>query len=170
MPTLRIVCLTILAMVGYGIAQDQVTARLCPEYFTIGHPPIPGLTDPTLLGIAWGFLGAWWGGLMLGIGLAISSQVGSAPPLAVRQLIRPLATLFLIVTCVATLAGLGTAYNARLLGITLGEPWASQIPAERHQAMLIVANTHFAAYGSAILGGIMLCIHIACHRHQASDQ
>jgi hypothetical protein len=47
----------------YGMLQDQVSARLCPEYFTVLHQPIPGLTDPTLIGLAWGFLGAAGGGV-----------------------------------------------------------------------------------------------------------
>jgi hypothetical protein len=26
--------------VVYGIVHDQVTARVCVEYFTVGHPPV----------------------------------------------------------------------------------------------------------------------------------
>ena len=38
-------------MAGYGSLHDQVSVRLCPEYFTVLHNPIPGLTDPTLLDV-----------------------------------------------------------------------------------------------------------------------
>ena len=56
----KIVGLCIAAAIGYGIAHDQVTARVCIEYFTIGHPPIFGTQSPTLLAIGWG-IGAFAG-------------------------------------------------------------------------------------------------------------
>jgi hypothetical protein len=37
-----IVLLCVLAAVVYGVLHDQVTARICVEYFTIGHLPIFG--------------------------------------------------------------------------------------------------------------------------------
>jgi len=61
MKTLGIVFLCILAAVFYGILHDQITARICVEYFTIGHPIVFGTEDPTLLGIGGGFWppGGW---------------------------------------------------------------------------------------------------------------
>ncbi|MFI5379272.1 MAG: hypothetical protein ACHRHE_08245 [Tepidisphaerales bacterium] len=44
MKVLATILLCILAAVCYGIVHDQVTARICVEYFTIGHPPV-FLTD-----------------------------------------------------------------------------------------------------------------------------
>src|SRR4051812_28725445 len=64
------------AIVGYAILQDQVSARLCPEYFTVYHQPIPGVTDPTLLGICWGFLGGWWGGVVVGYVAGLLATLG----------------------------------------------------------------------------------------------
>ena len=167
-PILRIVVCCMASMIAYGIVQDQFTVRICPEYFTVGHPPIAGLTDPTLLGITWGFLGAWWGGLCLGLALAITMHVGRSPPLTMGQLARPMALLFLAVASVAILCGLGTNFNAGLLGVKLGEPWASQIPPERHRAMLVVANAHFGAYGSAVVGAIVVCEWASRKRRWAS--
>lgn len=65
MPFIRIVLLSILAAIGYGIIHDQVTARICVEYFTIGHPPIFHTDSPALLGVRWGILATWWVGLIL---------------------------------------------------------------------------------------------------------
>jgi hypothetical protein len=31
----------------YGIVHDQITARICVEYFTIGHPPVFDTDSPT---------------------------------------------------------------------------------------------------------------------------
>jgi hypothetical protein len=35
---IAIILLSIASAVGYGIVHDQITARICIEYFTIGHP------------------------------------------------------------------------------------------------------------------------------------
>jgi len=56
MQSLAIVLLCIGSAVMYGVLHDQVTARICVEYFTIGHPPVFPTDDPTLLGIGWGII------------------------------------------------------------------------------------------------------------------
>ena len=50
MQWLAIVLLSVLTCVTYGIVHDQITARICVEYFTIGHSPGFDTDDPTLLG------------------------------------------------------------------------------------------------------------------------
>ena len=79
MQFIAIVALCVLAAVTYGVIHDQVTARVCVEYFTIGHPPIFGTDDPTLLGIGWGVLATWWVGVILGIPLAAAARLGNRP-------------------------------------------------------------------------------------------
>ena len=64
MHAVAIVVLCIGSAVIYGILHDQITARICVEYFTIGHPPIFPTESPTLLGIGWGILATWWVGLL----------------------------------------------------------------------------------------------------------
>ena len=56
MKSLAIILTCILAAICYGIVHDQITARVCVEYFTIGHPPVFSTNDPTLLGIGWGII------------------------------------------------------------------------------------------------------------------
>ena len=72
MTALRIIGLCVLAAVLYGVAHDQVTARVCVEYFTIGHPRILATESPTVLGLAWGVIATWWVGLVLGAPLAFA--------------------------------------------------------------------------------------------------
>jgi hypothetical protein len=79
MQSLAIIGLSIAAAIVYGILHDQVTARVCVEYFTIGHPPVFPTADPTLLGLGWGALATWWVGLLLGVLLAVVSRGGSRP-------------------------------------------------------------------------------------------
>jgi hypothetical protein len=77
MHSLRIVLFSLGCALLYGIVHDQVTARVCVEYFTVGHPSLLGLRDPTVLGIVWGIIATWWVGLALGLLLAASSCSGS---------------------------------------------------------------------------------------------
>src|ERR1051326_6342681 len=51
MQYLSVVLMCIIAAVFYGVAHDQITARICVEYFPVGHPPIFPTKDPTLLGL-----------------------------------------------------------------------------------------------------------------------
>ena len=92
-PRYRFALLGFGAIVGYAILQDQVSARLCPEYFTVLHRPIPGVTDPTLLGVCWGFLGGWWGGVLLGYTVGLAATLGDRPKLSPRELVWPLGLL-----------------------------------------------------------------------------
>ena len=158
LPRYRIVLMGLVALVGYAMLQDQVSARLCPEYFTVLHPPIPGLTDPTLLGVSWGFLGAWWGGVLLGFVLGLVATVGSRPALAPRELVRPMAVLVGVLAGVTALTGFTVWHHAHLLGVSLDAGMAQLVPPERHRGLLTVACYHFTAYATATAGGVVLCV------------
>src|SRR5437667_12448595 len=86
MEFLKIVAIGVLAAVSYGIVHDQVTARVCVEYFTIGHPPLIASTSRMFLGLAWGVVATWWVGLRLGFILAVAARLGARPKLAVARL------------------------------------------------------------------------------------
>src|SRR5262249_21340667 len=100
-----IVALCVLFAVAYGIVHDQITARVCVEYFTIGHPPVFGTDNPTLLGLGWGALATWWVGVMLGVSLALIARVGSRPKRSAISLVRPLVALMAISAVTAVTAG-----------------------------------------------------------------
>jgi hypothetical protein len=169
-PRLQFAALGLVAMVGYGMLQDQLSARLCPEYFTVFHPPIPGVTDPTLLGVAWGFLGAWWGGVLLGYVAGLVATLGSRPQVAPRELVRPLVVLIVAVAVVVLLTGINVWRHSELFGVSL-DPWVTkQVPPERHRQLLIVACYHFAAYASATIGGVVLCLWVWVVRVRRTDK
>jgi hypothetical protein len=77
--TLKIIAMCLLAGALYGILHDQVTARVCLEYFTVFHPDVFHTQSPTLLALGWGVLATWWVSLFLGISLAIAARAGSRP-------------------------------------------------------------------------------------------
>ena len=156
MQAIAIITLCIAMAVAYGILHDQVTARVCVEYFTIGHPPMFGTESPTLLGLGWGIIATWWVGLSLGLGLAAAARIGSAPKLGLADLRRPIVTLMVVSAIAAFVAGLiGAALTATGI-VWLTDEWAMVIPRSKHVAFLADAWAHGASYGVGLLGGLFL--------------
>jgi hypothetical protein len=158
MQALGIILMSIIAAVIYGIAHDQVTARVCVEYFTIGHAPIFGTDDPTLLGIGWGIIATWWVGFLLGVPLAIAARLGSRPKRSVGSLVRPIARLLGVMAACALVAGVTGWLLARNGVISLVPRLADRIPPERHAAFLADGWAHSASYLVGFVGGIVVVI------------
>lgn len=157
MEMLKIVLLCILAAVVYGILHDQVTARVCVEYFTIGHPPVFDTDSPTLLAVGWGILATWWVGLLLGIPAALVSRLGSWPKYDAARLVHPIFGLLVVMACASLLAGIAGYFVAEAGGVWLNGRLASEVPAAKHTAFLADLWAHLAAYGVGFLGGSALC-------------
>ena len=105
MEFLKIIVLSMAAVVLYGVLHEQVTVRLCLEYFTVCHTPVFPTSDPTLLAFGWGIQATWLPGLLLGILLAFAARLGPPPRRTARDLLWPVAMLMLSVGLVASLAG-----------------------------------------------------------------
>lgn len=152
-----IVLLGIGAAVVYGILQDQVTAHLCVEYFTIGHVDYLNLGNPTLIAFEWGIIATWWVGLILGIAVAIVARVGRRSALTARDLLLPTFVLMLGIGIVALIAGIIGFIAARAGAVYLIDPLYSEVPRARHVAFLTDLWAHDGAYAAGLLGGIILC-------------
>jgi hypothetical protein len=163
-----IVSLCIFAGITYGVLHDQITANICVEYFTIGHPPIFGTDDPTLLGLGWGVLATWWVGVILGIPLAGAARLGNRPKRTAISLIRPLAVLMIISALCAALAGFVSALLARAGLIGLLEPLASEVPKAKHVAFLSDLWAHSGSYLSGFIGGGLIILHVWRRRRSES--
>lgn len=165
-PTTRAhACLLGLAVLsGYGMIQDQVSARLCPEYFTVLHHPIPGLTDPTLLGLAWGFLASAGGGIAMGYAAGLAATLGTQPPLTARELVRPLLLTVLAVGVATAVTGLAVAHVTGLFGVRLDPALDPHVPPDRRRGLVIVACYHVTAYAAAVVGSVALCVWVGCER------
>lgn len=155
---LSIIGLSVVACVIYGIIHDQITARLCVEYFTVFHPPVFGTDDPTLLGIGWGILATWWAGLLLGVPLAVVSRTGKLPKRSAADLVRPITMLMLVAGGVATVAGLVGFVAASSGWVWLVEPLSSGVPVDRHVWFLTDLWAHNASYAAGMIGGIVLMV------------
>jgi hypothetical protein len=169
MQFIAIVMLCVVAAITYGILHDQVTARICVEYFTIGHAPIFGTDDPTILGIGWGILATWWVGMILGVPLAVAARVGRRPKRSAASLIRPLILLMGISAVCALLAGIVGSILARSGMVVMIEPLASDVPSDEHVAFLTDLWAHNASYLSGFVGGGILIVTVWLGRRAAES-
>lgn len=155
----QMIMLGIGAAVVYGILQDQVTAHVCVEYFTIGHIDYLNLKDPTLIAFEWGVAATWWVGLLLGILLAISAHAGRRKPkLTTKVLLRPIFILMVGTGAMALVAGMTGYFAARSGAAHLLEPLATLVPMEKQVAFLADMWAHTASYVAGCIGAIVLCL------------
>ena len=158
MQFLAIVFMCIISAMVYGIVHDQVTARVCVEYFSIGHPQLFQTDNPTLLGIGWGIAGTWWVGLIFGLSLAIIARAGSRPAFTATDLIRGILVLLAVMAMFALLAG--------ILGWTLPEsgtvflvaPLAEKVPADKQTLFIADLWAHGASYLAGLVGGVVIMV------------
>jgi hypothetical protein len=164
MASLKIILLCIISSVVYGILHDQVTARVCVEYFTVGHPPIFHTESPTLLAFGWGVVATWWVGLILGILAALVSRLGSWPKFDAARLVRPIGILLIVMVVASLLAGIAGYEIAKAGVLKLPEPLASRLPTVRHIPFFADWWAHQAAYGVGFFGGLVLCVWVLFRR------
>ena len=152
--------------VAYGIIHDQITARICVEYFTIGHPRVFPTDDPTLLGLVWGVIATWWVGVLLGIPLAAACRFGRWPKREPKTLWRPLFRLCTISFAIAAFAGFAGWIAASNGWVFLVGPVADRVPADRHVPFLIDLWIHSASYLVGFAGGIVVIVMVLLGRQR----
>jgi hypothetical protein len=157
---LAIVILAVLAGIGYGILHDQVTARVCVEYFTIGHPPLIPSQSPTLLAIAWGIVATWWFSLPLGVALASAARVGDRPKLVASQILRPLMWLLAMMGSVALVSGITGYVLASTRRLAPNEWVPANIPPAKQDAFIADWWAHSASYLGGFAGAMVLCLYV----------
>jgi hypothetical protein len=160
MQALAIVALGILAAVCYGIVHDQITARVCVEYFTIGHPQVLAvLTDsPSVLGFVWGMIATWWVGLGMGIPLALAARVGARPKKSARDLVLPLFVLRAVAGTLALCAGIVGYFAAANDWVALYGPMGRRVPQHSHARFIADLFAHRMSYAAGGIGGIVLIV------------
>jgi hypothetical protein len=155
---IAIVALAVIAAISYGILHDQITARVCVEYFTIGHPRIFRTESPTLLAIGWGIVATWWFALPLGFSLACASRLGDRPKRSARELVRPLLLLLACTGAAAALAGVSGYVLVHSNAIVV-DPWiVGHVPAEARFRFVADWWAHNTSYAAGFVGSIILCI------------
>lgn len=158
MESLKIVFVCIAAAILYGVIHDQITARICVEYFTVFHPPVFLTQSPTLLAFGWGVIATWWMGAFLGILLAIVARIGSRPKLSAAAVLRPVGKLLVMMFGCALSAGLAGFVLARR-GLISPPAWVSyRLASEFHARFMADWWAHNASYAVGLFGGIGLCV------------
>ena len=169
MKTLSIITVSILAAIAYGILHDQITARICVEYFTIGHEDILHTKDPTLLGFFWGVVATWWVGLFLGIPLAFAALFGTRPKRTASSLIKPILILMGIVGLLAALSGFVGYLAASIEVVRLDPDLYKAVPIRQHIPFLTDLWIHLGSYFFGSLGGLILCIKVWLSRKKKAE-
>jgi hypothetical protein len=158
--------------IAYGIIHDQITARVCIEYFTIGHPPVFHTISPTLLAFGWGVIATWWMGALLGFFLALCARFGTGPKIEINALIKPIMLLLVAMGVCALCAGfLGYLLAAR--GEISLHDWEYVLGRQRANLFIADFCSHVASYFVGFLGGLFVCGWVIVrrrqlHRHNAS--
>lgn len=162
MSAIRIVLLCVVAAATYGVLHDLITAHVCVEYFTIGHPPlfVFDTDSPTLLALGWGVVATWWVGVGLGVPLAVVARVGSRPKRPAGSLVRPVATLMLVAALTAAGAGVAGWLLARAGVVFLVGDLVERVPRDRHAAFLADLWAHSASYAVGGLGGLLVLVRV----------
>jgi hypothetical protein len=154
----KIVFLCILAAVSYGMIHDQITARICLEYFTVAHPPVFNTESPTLLGLGWGIIATWWVGLFLGVPLAFVARAGQRKKLTACQLVRPISWLLITMAALAFAAG-WVGYILAMRGtVQIPDDFAGAIPPGHHVRFMADWWAHSASYLVGFVGGVVLIV------------
>lgn len=172
----KIVAGSIGAACIYGIANDQVSARVCPEYFTEGfnkqnvsYFPNDGILgwvkkqlqttkSPTKIGLIWGVIATWWMGAYLSVPVMIASRRGSWPQLTMENLIKPTGVALGFMGASSAIAGL-VGYIKAKKGTVGKNPWdwgADGVPEQAMNRFIADSYAHQVAYASGALAGLGL--------------
>jgi hypothetical protein len=159
---LKILGLTVVSAIVYGVLHDMVTANVCVEYFTIFHPDLFHTTSPWLLALGWGVVATWWMGLFLGLMILAAARSGQLAKLTWLQLVKPVAILLAFSAVCSVVAG-SIGYN---LVVNIPEWVLKHTPELRHlspakqQAFTGDLFAHNASYFGSGVGALILCVWI----------
>lgn len=164
MAFLKIILASVVAAILYGEIHDQITAHVCAEYFTIGHPRIIASEDPTMLALVWGVVATWWAGVIIGIPVAVAARVGPWPKFGVKKLVPGIAILLVVMGICATGAGLFAARQTGDILTREAPEFAAAIAPERHHLFMADWAAHTTSYAVGFFGGIAVAVITAIRR------
>lgn len=160
----KIVLLAIGAAILYGIVHDQVTIRMCPEYFTVAHPHILNTDSLTLIALGWGVVATWWGGLAAGILFVLAARVGSQGKFTWRRFVRPVLVLLVVMAACATSAGFIGHWLSSTGQIPSVQAWGSMLPVEKQAGFMADLFAHAISYLVGGVGSVTIALAVAWQR------
>jgi hypothetical protein len=156
----KIILLGVAVATTYGVLHDQITVRLCIEYFTIAHPPLFRTTSPMVLGACWGVAATFWVGVVLGLLLALVSQSAGQPPVPIRRLFRVMLALVAGTAALATLAGVVGFELSRHGIVAIPAEFSDAVRPSDHYRFMAVWFAHGASYLGGMAGGAVVIFRI----------
>jgi hypothetical protein len=163
---LRIVGLFTLAAVAFGLVHDQITARVCVEYFTIAHERIVASTSPTVLGLVWGVVATWWAGAIAGIVVSLAAREGPWPKRTWRDLVRPACLLAIAMAVSALVAGVAGYLLTADGVIRIVADYEDAIAPERAARFMADVWAHLASYAVGLMGSLVIAARTLAARHR----
>jgi hypothetical protein len=160
LPKTKIILLTTVAAIVYGIVHDQITARLCVEYFTIAHAPLFHTTSPTILGLCWGIAATFGVGALFGVVLALVSQSDGLPPVPILRLVKSILGLLAVTAICASLAGVVGYELSRRSIVGIPATLAELVPPSQYHRFMAVWFVHGASYLVGVTGGSLVILRI----------
>ena len=156
----RIVFLSVAAACGYGVVHDQITVRLCREYFTVAHLPLFQTRSTTLLALYSGVTATAGIGALLGFVLARVCHAGAYPPCRLSYLFRQVSLLLGIMSVSAVTMGI-VGYCMSHFGV-VGFParFAAGLPSSQYDRFMAVCFAHWASYFVGFAGSALLCFRV----------
>lgn len=168
-----IVAVSTVSAIIYGVLHDQITARICLEYYMTGnHPRLISSNSPTLHGLVWGVIATWWVGLGLGVPTALLSQFGSWPSVSAQELFPALLFQLFTVSASAFIAGSSAYLYMRFSGFApqlyIVGRYLLQNAAIR-QKWLTVGIANSAGYVVGLINSVIIWCFIIHKRYQMSN-
>jgi hypothetical protein len=156
----------VLASCLYGIVHDQITIRICPDYFLVWHPQLLSTDNTTLVALAWGVMVTWWMGAFLGLLVGLGAAAGKPPFASKRQVVKTFIWVMVATTLCAAAVGIAV-WNTDMVAPSFVEGFeiAGTSPDNRHRFMVDWA-IHNTSYNAGALAGLVgaVCISIGRYR------
>lgn len=177
---IKIMTLAIGAGALYGILHDQVTARICLEYFSRGfhqtnvyYWPSTGILgaakgilqttkSPTVTACIWGPIATFEVGLYSGALLAAVSRFGERDKYTAKKLIKPMTTV-MAVTGICSALALSIPSNNNYIEFTQG------VSPENLNSFLRCASAHTTAYTVGAIATVSAALWVLYQRLKETD-
>lgn len=165
---IRIVALFAALAAVYGVVHDQVTARVCLEYFTIAHPSVLRSDSPTWLGLTWGILAGAPAGAFAGAMVGLAAGESALSKLGWRHFLPSALRLCALMAVAAALAGASGHFLTARGHVSMLAEYADRIPSERHPRFMAVVYAHLASFGVGLAGTLVIAARTQRRRYGSS--
>jgi hypothetical protein len=175
----------------YGVAQDQITYRHCPEYFTQGfhrrmmnrwNGPVLGTAkqlfdnnpdNPTLRASIWGVIASWWMGALIGIPVTLACRVGPWKKIGYKDLVKPLACTMSLTGANVALVGIQAHQLTQGIDVEWSKYWLDSHGVNTqgvtdYHGFFTDANAHSVAYLVGPLWSCALTGYLLKYRYELS--